>query len=75
MLKQPLGDGGGDSRQGNDQYEGYCVDLLEEVSKVVGFNYTIQLVKDNKYGSKMEDGSWNGMIGELTRKVCSVLNI
>ena len=51
---------------GNDRYEGYSVDLVEEISKILHFNYTIKLVEDGKYGSfDKETGKWNGMIGEL----------
>ena len=51
---------------GNARYEGYSVDLIEEISQILGFNYTIKLVEDGKYGSfNKETGKWNGMIGEL----------
>lgn len=51
---------------GNARYEGYSVDLVEEISQILGFNYTIKLVDDGKYGSfDKETGKWNGMIGEL----------
>ena len=51
---------------GNARYEGYSVDLVEEISKILHFNYTIKLVEDGKYGSfDKETGKWNGMIGEL----------
>lgn len=36
---------------GNDQFEGYAIDLITEISKILGFNFTIQLAKDGKYGS------------------------
>lgn len=51
---------------GNDQFEGYAVDLIHEISRSLGFNYKIQLVPDGSYGSlnKMT-GEWNGMIREL----------
>ena len=45
---------------------GYSVDLVEEISQILGFNYTIKLVEDGKYGSfDKKLGKWNGMIGEL----------
>lgn len=51
---------------GNDRYEGYNVDLIQEISKILGFNYTIKLVEDGQYGSyNKETGEWSGMIGEL----------
>ena len=33
---------------GNDMFEGFAVDLAEELSQVLGFNYTIKLVDDGK---------------------------
>ena len=36
---------------GNDQFEGYAVDLTHEIAKQLGFNYKIQLVPDGSYGS------------------------
>nr|AWJ68203.1 putative ionotropic glutamate receptor kainate-like 6 [Hirudo verbana] len=54
------------------EYEGYCVDLTKEIAHLVGFDYKIQLVADGKYGEKMANGTWNGMVGELTRKEADV---
>lgn len=55
-------------------FSGYCVDLAERMAKHVGFEYRIELVKDSKYGAKVDTGNnithWNGMIGELIRRVC-----
>ncbi|XP_064638680.1 glutamate receptor-like isoform X2 [Lineus longissimus] len=51
---------------GNDRFEGYCKDLAQHISEMGKFSYQIQIVKDHKYGL-LENGSWTGMIGELTR--------
>ena len=53
----------------NSQFEGFCIDLLEELSKDLGFTYTIHIVKDSQYGNDIGNGSWNGMIGEILRGV------
>lgn len=53
------------------QLEGFCVDLLSEVAKKVGFKYKVQLVKDGVYGRQEESGNWNGMVGEVVRGVSS----
>lgn len=50
---------------GNERFEGYCVDLLQELSKNLGFSYEIRLVGDGKYGMRNDTGAWNGMIGEV----------
>uniref|UniRef100_A0A672L768 Glutamate receptor n=1 Tax=Sinocyclocheilus grahami TaxID=75366 RepID=A0A672L768_SINGR len=52
--------------EGNEQYEGYCVDLAYEISKHIGFKYKISIVPDGKYGARdPETKIWNGMVGEL----------
>ena len=54
------------THMGNDRYEGYNVDLLKEISQIVGFKYSINLVEDGKYGQYDEQTQqWSGMIGEL----------
>ncbi|XP_050080616.1 glutamate receptor ionotropic, kainate 2-like isoform X3 [Anopheles maculipalpis] len=51
---------------GNSQFEGYAIDLIHEISKILGFNYTIRLAPDGRYGShNKETGEWDGMIKEL----------
>ncbi|XP_059083805.1 glutamate receptor ionotropic, kainate 2-like [Tigriopus californicus] len=51
---------------GNEQFEGYSVDLVDAISKILGFNYSFRLVEDGKHGSYNKDtGTWNGMVGEL----------
>lgn len=51
------------------ELEGYCIDLLSELSKKLGFMYTVHLVKDGRYGKMDQSGNWNGMIGEVIRGV------
>ena len=60
MLSEPQHE-----KKGNKRYEGYCVDLIDEISKLLEFNYTIKIVEDLKYGTKNERGEWNGLIREL----------
>lgn len=51
---------------GNDRFEGYCIDLLRELSGILGFRYEVRLVEDGKYGALDEStGQWNGMVREL----------
>ena len=51
------------------QLEGYCMDLLSELAKKLGFRFKVHLVKDASYGRQDESGNWNGMIGEVVRGV------
>jgi len=57
---------------GNDQYEGYSIDLLQVLSERLGFKYEIRLVADGKYGSE-KDGEWNGMVKEVMDGVADVI--
>ncbi|XP_039289562.1 glutamate receptor ionotropic, kainate 2 isoform X1 [Nilaparvata lugens] len=51
---------------GNAQFEGYSIDLIHEISRILGFNYTFRLVPDGRYGSfNRETKEWDGMIKEL----------
>uniref|UniRef100_A0A4W3I6F7 Glutamate receptor n=1 Tax=Callorhinchus milii TaxID=7868 RepID=A0A4W3I6F7_CALMI len=55
--------------EGNERYEGFCVEMLQELSNLLRFKYKIQLVADGVYGVAEPNGTWTGMIGELvTRK-------
>lgn len=53
-------------RKGSE-FEGFCIDLISELSKMLGFKYKVHLVKDNRYGVIDSSGNWDGMIGEIVR--------
>ena len=54
--------------EGNDRYEGYCVDLLHEINTIFNFTYNITTV--DAYGSyDKKTDKWNGLIGELMEGV------
>lgn len=53
--------------------EGYCIDLLKELSKKLNFTYELSLVSDGQYGNfeYTEDSPykrWTGLVGELYYK-------
>lgn len=55
---------------GNARYQGFCIDLLAEIAKLLHFEYTIRLVEDNKYGAQTgPTNEWTGMVRELMDKV------
>lgn len=56
---------------GNERYEGYCKDLADLVAEHMKIGYILKLVNDSKYGGqdKNAPSGWNGMVGELIRKV------
>lgn len=51
---------------GNEQYEGFGIDLIEEMAALTGFNYTFTLQEDKKNGVRDPlTGKWSGMIGKV----------
>ncbi|XP_061537745.1 glutamate receptor ionotropic, kainate 4 [Phycodurus eques] len=51
--------------EGNERYEGFCVDMLKELAAILKFKYRIRLVGDGLYGVLGANGTWSGMVGEL----------
>ncbi|XP_039303724.1 glutamate receptor ionotropic, kainate 2 isoform X1 [Solenopsis invicta] len=47
---------------GNDRYEGFTIDIIQEISEILGFNYTFQVESG---AGKKEGGKWNGMLGKI----------
>ena len=45
--------------------KGFCIDILKKISKSVKFTYDLYLVTNGKHGKKI-NGTWNGMIGEVS---------
>ncbi|XP_062848801.1 glutamate receptor ionotropic, kainate 5 [Trichomycterus rosablanca] len=54
--------------EGNEQYEGFCVDMLKELADILKFTFRIKLVDDGLYGAPEPNGSWTGMVGELINR-------
>lgn len=56
---------------GNDRFEGFGIDLINELSLMLGFNYTFQLQEDGVYGGiNNVTKEWTGMIREIRDEVC-----
>ncbi|KAI6194048.1 Glr-4 [Aphelenchoides besseyi] len=49
------------------RYDGFCIDLLREMSIILNFTFEIIEVEDGTYGVQDETGRWNGIIGVLQR--------
>ena len=49
---------------GNQQYEGFVPDMVEALSRILGFNVTLRVVEDGNYGG-WNGVKWNGMIQEV----------
>lgn len=55
---------------GNDRFEGFGIDLIHELSLMLGFNYEFRLQENKDYGSINEETKeWTGMIKELIDEV------
>jgi len=62
-----------DQLTGNDRYEGYSKDLIDEISNILGFKYEFYIVADNKYGSlNPVTGKWDGLVRELIDRVSAL---
>lgn len=54
-------------------YSGYCIDLIDEIAKINNnFDYTIEVVEDNKFGNMDEKGEWNGIVRKLIDKQADI---
>ncbi|GFR57505.1 glutamate receptor subunit protein GluR6 [Elysia marginata] len=56
---------------GHPVFEGFCIDILIEMSRLLGFKYNLSEVPDGKFGSLKPYG-WTGMIKELVHKRADV---
>lgn len=58
---------GWQNKTGNDKWEGYCVDLIRELSKIGNFKYELRVLEGElaSHGTRNEKGEWNGLIREL----------
>ena len=59
---------------GNDQYEGFTIDLLNRISEDLNFKYEVVLSPDNEYGApRSKRGNdaqeWGGIVGEILVRV------
>lgn len=60
--------------EGNDRYEGYSVDLIDSIAKILGFKYNFELTPDNKYGSfNKVTKKWDGLVKQLLDRVSKML--
>jgi len=48
-----------------ERYEGFLVDMLKELSTMLGFTFTIHENPTGAYGSINDEGNWTGMIAEV----------
>ncbi|XP_054708737.1 glutamate receptor ionotropic, kainate 2-like isoform X2 [Uloborus diversus] len=58
----------GEYLRGNQRYEGFCVDLIHAICERLKCKFEYRLVGDKNYGKKHENGTWDGMIGEVINR-------
>lgn len=52
--------------EGNNRYEGFGIELIDELAKINEFNYTFEIQADGVYGSYDKNtGKWNGMMEKV----------
>lgn len=55
---------------GNDRFEGYSINLIDEIAKELNFKYAFELVPDGKYGSYNKvTKKWDGLVKQLLDRV------
>ena len=53
--------------------KGYCIDLLNELEKELGFKAQLYVVEDQRYGAYNPNTKrWNGMIGDIYHGVRNI---
>jgi glutamate receptor, ionotropic, invertebrate len=63
-----------DKVTGNERFEGYSLDLIDEISKILGFKYEFQLTPDGRYGSyNPSTKKWDGLVKQLLERVCFLI--
>ncbi|XP_064595443.1 glutamate receptor ionotropic, delta-1-like [Liolophura sinensis] len=49
-------------------YDGFCVDILNELALQLNFRYRLVEPLDSQWGSQEKNGSFNGIVGMVNRK-------
>lgn len=60
----------GTNLHGNDRYEGFVKDLMDEIARIKNFTYRLYLVHGNHHGYHDHvTGKWTGIVGDLLEGV------
>lgn len=60
---------------GNDRYEGYAIDIIQQLSEKLNFEYEIIIQSDGNYGVYSNDTGWDGMIGKIIAEVRNIIKL
>nr|AVH87305.1 ionotropic receptor 17 [Holotrichia parallela] len=67
MYKNPTD--GNEVSQGNDAFEGYSIDVIDNIAKIANFSYTFFITENNELGSyNKEKKAWNGLIRDILNR-------
>ena len=63
------------SVDGNARFSGFIKDLMTSLTAdpEIDADFELLTVNDGKYGSRLRRDKWDGMIGELHRKVSALI--
>ncbi|XP_013788799.1 ionotropic receptor 25a-like, partial [Limulus polyphemus] len=53
---------------GSEEFQGYCIDLINDIKKILQFEFEISECPDKMFGIMNATSGWNGMIQELIEK-------
>lgn len=48
-------------------YEGFCIDLINEMARKLNFSYELVEPSSGKFGDRLNDGTFDGLVGDLTK--------
>lgn len=66
----------GEVLQGNARYEGYSMDLIDNIAKMLNFKYEFRMSPDGKYGSLNKvTQTWDGIVKQLIDGVSSRIEV
>ncbi|KAK7863971.1 hypothetical protein R5R35_000081 [Gryllus longicercus] len=55
--------------RGNDQFEGYSLDLIAAIARILNMTFEFRLVPDSQYGAfNPKTQKWTGLLGELLER-------
>ena len=58
-----------DDGDGKVHWKGYCIDLVNALSDLMGFDFELYQAPDGQYGHMNEQMEWDGAIKELIDQV------
>ncbi|XP_042236338.1 ionotropic receptor 25a-like isoform X1 [Homarus americanus] len=54
-------------------YIGYCVELSARLAEHMKFDFELKFPDDGQYGARQKNGSWNGLVGDLSNGVTDII--